>query len=248
MIIFMTHRSISRVMIKISGEALASTCPIKEGKSYGICQDMLHKIANDIQSLYEMNIGITIVVGGGNIYRGVHGVTKHNMNRTTSDHMGMLATVINGLALHNAIQCIGLPCRLMTAIPMDTVAQPFTRGRAIRNLEKGRIVIFAAGTGNPYFTTDTAAALRAAEMSCDLLLKATKVHGVYDKDPMKHKDAKLFREISYDEVIENKLKVMDATALTLAHENNLPIRVFSIYAENCFANVIKELGEFTKIF
>ncbi len=236
-----------RVLLKLSGEALSSALPVSADESYGISQEMLERIALDVQEVYDLGVQICIVVGGGNIFRGAHGVANHNLDRTTSDHMGMLATVINGLALHSAIEAEGIPCRLMSAIPMSTVAQPYVRQRAIRHMEKGRVLVFVAGTGNPYFTTDTAATLRAIEMNCDLLLKATKVDGVYTKDPAVHADAVFIPHLSYQEVLEKKLAVMDATAITLAQENAIPLRVFSIYNKNSFPDVIRNVGKFTKI-
>lgn len=236
-----------RVLLKISGEALASIRPEVESDTYGISQEMLEKIAIDVQEVYDLGIQICIVVGGGNIFRGVHGVSKHNIDRATSDHMGMLATVINGLALQNAIEGEGIPCRLMSAIPMNTVAQHYVRQRAIRHLEKGRVVIFVAGTGNPYFTTDTAATLRATELGCDLLLKATKVKGVFTKDPVQFSDAEFIPHMTYADVLEKKINIMDATAITLAQENKIPMRIFSIYEKNSFPDVMKNVGQFTKI-
>lgn len=243
----MSKISYKRVLLKLSGEALASPTPVNDADSYGISQEMLERIAIDVQEVYDLGVQVCIVVGGGNIFRGAHGVAKHNIDRTTSDHMGMLATVINGLALHSAIEAEGIPCRLMSAISISSVAQNYVRQRAIRHLEKGRVVIFVAGTGNPYFTTDTAATLRATELNCDLLLKATKVDGVYTKDPLLHEDAVFIPSLTYAEVLENKLQVMDSTAVTLAQENNMPLRVFSIYNKNGFPDVIKNVGRFTKI-
>lgn len=235
-----------RVLLKISGEALASINP-DEDQSRGIDQRMLEKIAQDIKGVYAENIQICLVVGGGNIYRGVHGMAKHGMDRTTSDQMGMLATVINGLALHNAIQNEGVPCRLMSAIPIPAISEPYVPKRALRHLEKNRVVLFVAGTGNPYFTTDTAAALRASEMGCDLLLKATKVQGVYTKDPVHHKDAVFLPRLTYDQVLDQNLGVMDTAAIALTRENSVPIAVFSIYENDGFAKVINGQGRFTLI-
>lgn len=243
----MLKNPFKRVLLKISGEALACPNPLNEKKVYGISQEMLEKIALDIQEVHDLGIQVCVVVGGGNIYRGAHGATKHNIDRTTSDHMGMLATVINGLALSNALEAEGVPSRLMSAIPMNTIAQPYVRQRAIRHLEKGRVVIFVAGTGNPYFTTDTAAVLRATEMGCDVMLKSTKVDGVYDQDPFEHDDAVFYDTLTYADVLNRNLSIMDATAITLAQENQLPLRVFSIYRKNSFPDVIKNVGPFTKI-
>lgn len=242
----MSKVAFKRVLLKLSGEALASLTP-DNSANVGISQEMLERIAHDIKNVYDLGVQICIVVGGGNIFRGVHGMATHDLNRTTSDHMGMLATIINGLALHNAIEAEGVPCRLMTAVPMETIAELYVRLRAIRHMEKGRVIIFAGGTGNPYFTTDTAATLRASEMGCDLLLKATKVDGVYTNDPVKNPDAEFIPNLSYQDVLINKLGVMDATAITLAQENHLPLRIFSIYTENGFKDAISNTGRFTKI-
>jgi uridylate kinase len=235
-----------RVLLKISGEALASVDP--EGdRNLGIDQKMLEKIAQDIKTVYDHGVEICLVVGGGNIYRGVYGMARHGMDRTTSDQMGMLATVINGMALQHAIESEGMTCRLMSAIPMPTLAESYVRRQAIRHMEKKRVVLFVAGTGTPYFTTDTAAALRASEMNCDLLLKATKVKGVYAKDPVHHKDAEFLPRLTYDEVLAKKLKVMDTAAITLTQENQIPIAVFSIYEQGGFAKVISGQGHFSLI-
>lgn len=229
------HQKYKRVLLKISGEALSGLMP---GQSLGISQEMLHKVATDIRNVVESGIEVCIVIGGGNIYRGVSGSKAHGIDRTTSDHMGMLATVINALALQNAIEHENIPCRVMTSIPMQTMGEVYIRRRAIRHMEKGRVVIFAAGTGNPFFTTDTAAALRALEMDCDLLLKATKVDGVYDKDPKIHSDAIHYNKLNYTDLLSQKLEVMDATAVALVREHNLPLAVFSIYEEDSFKNVL----------
>lgn len=225
-----------RVLLKISGEALAG--PDHATTSMGISQEMLTKLAKDIKNVIDLGIEVCIVIGGGNIYRGITGSKEHGIDRSTSDHMGMLATVINALALQNSIEHLGLQCRVMTAIPMEAFAEPYIRRRAISHMNKGRVVIFAAGMGNPYFTTDTPAALRALEMNCDLLLKATKVDGVYDRDPKKHEDAIHFVHLTYTEVLNKHLAVMDATAVTLIRENRLPLAVFNVFEENGFARVI----------
>lgn len=235
-----------RVLLKISGEALASIDPSGD-KTLGIDQTMLQKISKDIKTVYAQKVEICLVVGGGNIYRGVHGMAKHGMDRTTSDQMGMLATVINGLALQHSLEGEGLPCRLMTAVPMPTIGESYVRRHAIRHLENKRIVLFVGGTGNPYFTTDTAAALRASEMGCDLLLKGTKVQGVYTEDPVHYKDAQFLPHLSYSEVLAKGLKVMDSAAVTLTRENNIPIAVFSIYENNGFDKVINGQGHFSLI-
>lgn len=234
-----------RVLLKISGEALASLKPDKNAQ--GIDQDMLLKVANDIRQVCSFGVQVAIVVGGGNIYRGISGVQNHGIDRATSDYMGMLATVINALALQNAIEQVGIECRVMTAIPMQSIGEQYIRRRASTHLDKGRVVIFAAGTGNPYFTTDTAAALRALEIGCDLLLKATKVHGVYDSDPVKNPKAVHYSKLSYNAIITNELTVMDTAAVVLVKENKLPLAVFSIYDDNGFANVIQGKGPFTLV-
>ncbi len=193
-----------------------------------------------------MGVEVCVVVGGGNIFRGVSGSAK-GMDRSSADYMGMLATVMNSLALQNAIEALGMTSRVLSAIPMSAVCEPYIRRRAERHLEKGRIVIFAAGTGNPYFTTDTAAALRAAEMKCDALLKGTNVDGVYDKDPREHQDATRYQTLSHLDVLAKDLKVMDAAAISLARENGIPILVFSIQEDGEFARVLRKEGRFTEV-
>lgn len=220
-----------RVLLKLSGEALMG------GRSFGIDPDIVQAIAAEIRDVVKLGVQIGVVVGGGNIFRGVEGSAR-GMERTQADNMGMLATVINSLAIQSVLERLGVRCRVQTAIEMREVAEPFIRRRATRHLEKGRVVIFAAGTGNPYFTTDTAAALRAAEIQADVILKATKVDGVYDKDPMKHADATMYKKISYTETLAKNLKVMDATAISLCRENNIPIRVFNIAKEGNIKSVI----------
>ena len=235
-----------RVLLKLSGEALASLNQ-NDSDNFGISQEMLERIALDIKSVHDLGVQVGIVVGGGNIFRGAHGMAHHDLDRTTSDHMGMLATVINGLALHNAIEATNVPCRIMSAIPMKTIAETYVRQRAIRHLEKGRVVVFSAGSGNPYFTTDTAAALRASELGCDLLLKATKVDGVYTADPKTTSSAEFIPTLTYRDILERGLNVMDTTAITLAKENHIPLRIFSIYKENGFAEVLQNQGRYTTI-
>jgi uridylate kinase len=220
-----------RVLLKLSGEALMG------GRSFGIDPDIVQAIAAEIRDVVKLGVQIGVVVGGGNIFRGVEGSAR-GMERTQADNMGMLATVINSLAIQSVLERLGVRCRVQTAIEMREVAEPFIRRRATRHLEKGRVVIFAAGTGNPYFTTDTAAALRAAEIQADVILKATKVDGVYDKDPMKHADATMYKKISYTETLAKNLKVMDATAVSLCRENNIPIRVFNIGKKGNIKSVI----------
>jgi uridylate kinase len=220
-----------RVLLKLSGEALAV-----ENKS-GIDADILERLGKEVANIHSMGVQVAVVVGGGNIHRGVAGATK-GMDRATSDYMGMMATVINSLALQDCLERHGLFTRVMSAIDMKEVAEPYIRRRAVRHLEKNRIVIFAAGTGNPYFTTDTTAALRANEINAEVILKATKVDGVYDKDPMKHKDAKKFEKLSYIEVLNKDLKVMDSTAITLCMDNDMDIVVFNMFESGNIARVV----------
>jgi len=233
-----------RVLLKISGEALSGRTPTL---SQSIDQDMLHKVAADIRQVVMQGVEVCLVIGGGNIYRGVSGSKSHGIDRVTSDHMGMLATVINALALQNAIEQENIPCRVMSAIPMQAIGEVYIRRRAIHHMEKGRVVIFAAGTGNPFFTTDTAASLRALEMNCDLLLKATKVDGVYDKDPVQYLDAVHYKTLSYADLLSKKLEVMDATAVALVREHNLPMAVFSIFEKDSFLNVLNGTEKHTLV-
>jgi uridylate kinase len=207
--------------LKLSGESLLGKQP------FGIDPDVANFIAGEIKSLSDLNIQIGIVVGGGNIFRGLEADSK-GIDRTSADYMGMLATVINSLALQSALELCGIPTRVQTSIEMHEIAEPFIQRRAMRHLEKGRIVIFAGGTGNPYFTTDTAASLRAMEIKADVIMKATKVDGVYDSDPVKNKTAAMFKKISYIDVLTKNLKVMDATAISLCRDNLLPIIVFNL--------------------
>ncbi len=223
-----------RVLIKLSGEALMGN------QGFGITPEMIHYVAQEVARVYELGVEISVVVGGGNIFRGVAG-SSAGMDRTSADNMGMLATVINSLALCDALEKCGVPTRVQTAIAMDKIAEPFIRRKAIRHLEKGRVVIFAAGTGNPYFTTDTAAVLRANEVRAQILFKATQVDGVYDKDPVVHGDAVMFDELSYMRVIEKQLHVMDMTAISLAMEHDLPLQVFDLHqGGNIFKAVMGE--------
>jgi len=208
-----------RILLKISGESLMGD------DSYGIDVGTVDRIASEISQACNLGIQLCLVIGGGNIFRGLAGSAK-GMDRTSADYMGMLATVMNALAMQNSLERIGVQTRVQSAITMTAVAEPYIRLRAIRHLEKGRVVIFAAGTGNPYFTTDTAASLRAAEIDADLMLKSTRVDGVFSEDPEKNGNAEKFDEISYKEVVSSKLKVMDLTAITLCEENEMPIRVF----------------------
>lgn len=235
-----------RVLLKLSGEALASPEPHAEG-AYGISHAMLEKLASDVAAVRKSGVEVCLVIGGGNIYRGIHGMEKHGIDRCAADSMGMLATVINGVALQNALSHARLDARLMSAIPMPSVCEPFIRHRAERHLQKGRVVVFAAGTGNPYFTTDTAATLRAAEMNCDLILKATMVKGIFCSDPKKNAQAVFIPKLTFKEAKEKQLKVMDATAIALAQENKTPIAVFSIYEPDGFRKVLSNETDFTLI-
>jgi uridylate kinase len=215
------QRKYQRILLKLSGEALMGD------QGFGICPNMLGDVAEEVQSIVELNVQLAIVVGGGNIFRGV-AASSFGMERTSADHMGMLATVLNSLALQDALEKKGVQTRVQTAISMHEVAEPYILRRALRHLEKGRVVIFAAGSGNPYFTTDTAAVLRAKEIHAQILLKATKVNGLYDSDPERNADARFIKTISYMEVLERQLKVMDMTAISLAMDNNLPLMVFNL--------------------
>jgi uridylate kinase len=220
-----------RVLLKLSGEALMGS------QGFGIDLKMVDQIARDIRDVHNIGLEVAATVGGGNIVRGM-AFSKAGMDRVSGDYMGMLATVINALALQNALENRGVFTRVQSAIEMKEVAEPFIRRRAIRHLEKGRVVIFAAGTGNPYFSTDTAAALRAIEIGAEVILKATKVDGIYDADPVTHRSAKLIRSISYREVLERRLRVMDATAIALCMENNLPILVFNLFRRGNIKNAV----------
>ncbi|MGD9016117.1 MAG: UMP kinase [Desulfobacterales bacterium] len=220
-----------RILLKLSGEALMGD------QTFGISPEMIRYVADEIRSIFDLGIQICVVVGGGNIFRGV-AASSFGMDRALADYMGMLATVINSLALQDALEKNGMPTRTQTAISMHQVAEPFIMRRAVRHLEKGRIVIFAAGTGNPYFTTDTAAVLRAQEIQAEILLKATKVNGLYDADPEIHPNAKFFREITYMEVLEQQLRVMDMTAISLAMDNKLPMVVFRLDEPDNIRNVV----------
>lgn len=220
-----------RILLKLSGEALAGD------QKYGINTDILGSIASDVVAIQKMGVQVGIVIGGGNIFRGVAASAK-GMDRASSDYMGMLATCINSLALQDALEKLGADTRVQSAIQMDEIAESYIRRRAIRHLEKNRIVIFSAGTGNPYFTTDTAASLRAMEIGAEVILKATKVDGIYDKDPVLHADAKMYTEISYIDVLNQKLQVMDATAISLSMDNNLPIITFNLHKKGNIAKVV----------
>ena len=228
----------SRVMLKISGESLMGKLP------YGIDPEMVGTVAQQVKDVVATGVEVCLVIGGGNIFRGMSGAAS-GMERATGDYMGMLATVMNALAMQNALEQIDVPVRIQSALTISAVCEPYIRRRATRHLEKGRVVIFAAGTGNPFFTTDTAAALRASEMNCQALLKGTKVDGVYSDDPEKNTDAKRFDRISYMQVLTDDLRVMDASAIALSRENNIPILVFSIETPGEFERVVKHDGRFT---
>ena len=230
-----------RILLKLSGEALMGN------ESYGIELKVISKIANDIKNLNANNIQTCIVIGGGNIFRGLAASAK-GMERANADYIGMLATVMNSLGLQNGLEELSLDTRVMSAFPIQSICETYIRRRAIRHMEKGRIVICAAGTGNPYFSTDTAAALRAAELECDCLFKATQVDGIYDKDPKKHTDAKEIRKISYDDYLASNLKIMDSAAVAIARENNIPIKVFSINEKNAFVRAVNNEIEISEIY
>jgi uridylate kinase len=227
-----------RVLLKISGEALMGE------RDYGLDPAVVARIAGEVKSVHTLGVEVCLVIGGGNIFRGVQGAAV-GMERASADYMGMLATVINSLAMQNELERHGIATRVQSAISMQSICEPYIRRRAIRHLEKGRVVIFGAGTGNPFFTTDTAAALRASEMGCDALLKATKVDGVYDADPLRVAGAKRFERLSYHDVLARDLQVMDAAAVSLARENDIPILVFSIFESGGFADVVQGRGRFT---
>ncbi len=220
-----------RYLLKLSGEALI-------GKyEYGIDPDVVSEISSNIVEVSNTGNQLALVVGGGNIFRGA-GLAEAGIDRVTGDNIGMLATVINSLALQDAIEKLGVQCRVMSAVRINQISEDYIRRRAIRHLEKNRIVIFAAGTGNPFFTTDTAASLRAIEINANMVLKATKVDGVYDKDPIKHKDAKLYKELTYNQVLNEELKVMDTTAVVLCKENKIPLRVFNMLKKGALMSII----------
>ncbi|MEM1151018.1 MAG: UMP kinase [Pseudomonadota bacterium] len=229
-----------RVLLKISGEALMGD------QGFGLNPPTVERIANEIKGVHDLGVEICMVIGGGNIFRGLQG-SAQGMERTTADYMGMLATVMNALAMQSALEGLSINTRVISAITMNEVAEPYIRRRAVRHLEKKRVCIFAAGTGNPYFTTDTAATLRANEMSCEAIFKGTKVDGVYDKDPMKHADAKRYESVTYDDVLQKRLGVMDASAIALARDNKLPIIVFSLDEPGGFRGILAGEGTFTKV-
>ncbi len=221
-----------RVLLKLSGEALMGRY------DYGIDPEIITRIGKEIVHVSELGVQVAIVIGGGNIFRGA-GLAQAGMDRVTADQMGMLATVMNSLALQDALEKLGLYCRVMSAVKINQVCEDYIRRRAVRHLEKGRIVVFAAGTGNPYFTTDSAASLRASEINADIMLKATKVDGVYDDDPHKNPNAKRYDKLNYDDAIQQKLAVMDATALVLCRDNKIPLRVFNLFSEGDLTKIIQ---------
>ena len=229
-----------RILLKISGESLVGE------SSFGLDFKTVNNIANEIKEVFESKHQICLIIGGGNIYRGIKGASE-GVDRSTSDYMGMLATMINALLMQSTLEKIDVPTRVQTAISMSQIAEPYIRRKAVRHLEKNRIVIFASGTGNPFFTTDTAAALRASEMNCTLIIKATKVDGIYDKDPLKNKDAKFFKEISYIDILNKNLRVMDSTAISLAKETKIPIIVTNLNVKHSLLNAIRGIGKFSKI-
>ena len=229
-----------RVLLKISGESLMGR------QSYGIDPEMVATVAREVRDVVASGVETCLVIGGGNIFRGVSGAAA-GMERATGDYMGMLATVMNALAMQNALEALDVPTRVMSALPISAVCEPYIRRRAVRHLEKGRVVIFAAGTGNPFFTTDTAAALRASEMGCRALLKGTRVDGVYSADPEKDPKAQRYDRLSYLDVLSKDLRVMDASAISLARENNIPILVFSIEDAGGFERVLRHQGKFTLV-
>ena len=236
----MSQRAYSRVLLKLSGEVLAGD------QSYGIDPLKASDLAKEIKIVHEMEIGIALVIGAGNIFRGIKAASK-GMERVTGDYLGMLATIMNAISIQDALEKLGVETRTLSAITVSQISEPYIRRRALRHLEKKRVVIVAGGTGNPYFTTDTAAALRATELKAEILLKGTKVNGVFDKDPEQHEDAKPYDMINYSDVIQKNLRVMDMTAITLCKENNLPIRVFDINRKENLKNILlgQEIG--TKI-
>ena len=229
-----------RILLKISGEALMGELKV------GLHPPTVNRIASEIKKVHEKGIEVCLVIGGGNIFRGLQG-SAQGMERTTADYMGMLATVMNSLAMQSELEKIDVHTRVISAIPMDQICEPYIRRRAVRHLEKNRVCVFAAGTGNPYFTTDTAATLRAIEMKCEVIFKATKVDGIYDKDPVLNPEAKYLENVSYDMALQDKLKVMDASAIALARDNNIPIVVFSLLETNDFLSIVDGKGKFSSV-
>lgn len=236
----MPKNNINRILVKLSGESLMG-----DG-SYGIELNTVDRLAYDLLSLKKLNIQICIVIGGGNIFRGLAASAK-GMDRANADYMGMLATVMNSLALQNSLEKLNVETRVMSAFPIQSICETYIRRRAIRHMEKNRIVICAAGTGNPYFSTDTASALRAAELECKVIYKATKVDGIYDKDPKKYKNAKRFKTITYDKYLSRNLKILDSAAVSIARDNEIPVKIFSILRKNCFKNVYNNKEIYSEI-
>jgi len=235
-----TPTKYKRVLLKLSGEALMGD------QGFGLDSETVDRIADEVKSVHQNDVQVCLVIGAGNIFRGVS-LAAANIERTTGDYMGMLATVLNALAMQSMLESKGVSTRVLSAIPMASVCEPYIRRRAVRHMEKGRVVIFAAGTGNPFFTTDTAAALRAVEMNCDALLKGTQVDGVYSADPKKDSSATRYDHLSYQDVLSQDLRVMDTSAIALARENAVPILVFSIHNPGAFADVVAGQGTFTTI-
>ncbi len=229
-----------RILLKLSGEALMGDSP------YGIDVSTISDIAKEVKKVHILGYQLCIIIGGGNIFRGIKGASE-GIDRSTSDYMGMLATVMNALSFQSCLEKINIPTRVQSAITMSQIAEPYIKRKAVRHLEKKRVVIFAAGTGNPFFSTDTAAALRASEMNCSIILKATKVDGIYNKDPVKFKNAKLIKKITYNEVINSNLRVMDLTAISLAKESNIPILVTNIFKKNSLITALNQKGKYSKI-
>ena len=229
-----------RILLKISGEALMGELKV------GLHPPTVNRIASEIKKVHEKGIEVCLVIGGGNIFRGLQG-SAQGMERTTADYMGMLATVMNSLAMQSELEKIDVHTRVISAIPMDQICEPYIRRRAVRHLEKNRVCVFAAGTGNPYFTTDTAATLRAIEMKCEVIFKATKVDGIYDKDPVLNPEAKYLENVTYDMALQDKLKVMDASAIALARDNDIPIVVFSLLETNDFLSIVDGKGKFSSV-
>ena len=230
----------NRVMLKISGEALIGD------QGFGLHPPTVERVAAEIKAVHDLGVEICMVIGGGNIFRGLQG-SAQGMERTTADYMGMLATVMNALAMQAALESLGVFTRVISAIPMDQVCEPYIRRRAVRHLEKKRVCIFAAGTGNPYFTTDTAAALRASEMACEAIFMGKNVDGIYDSDPKKNPDAKRYDSISYDEVLRDNLKVMDASAIALCRDNKMPLVVFALNEPGGFRGIMAGKGTYTLV-
>ncbi len=235
-----TDKNFRRILLKLSGEGLMGN------REFGLDAETVDRICQEIYNVYNDGIEVCVVIGAGNIFRGVSGAAS-GIERTSADYMGMLATVINSLAVQSVLESKGVPTRVQSAIPMANVCEPYIRRRALRHMEKGRVVIFAAGTGNPFFTTDTAAALRAAEMNCDALIKGTQVDGVYDADPTTNENAQRFDTLSYDKVIAHDLRVMDTSAIALSRENGIPIIVFSIHEAGGLRKIVRGGGTFTRV-